>query len=188
VSTLELPERFLGPQWRSAQVVDIADDFGAVRLRMVPYEREARLGDALWESFARGSFAAAVRAPSRIKLWLDHGGPLVGCANTVEDLPDGSYASMRFSSTAHSQEARTLVREKILQECSVEFRALRDHMKARRGPDGLHVTHSRGHLLGVALVAHGVYGEAGSLVLSARDQNADKTRDERLARLRALTH
>jgi hypothetical protein len=61
-------------------------------------------------------------------------------------------------------------------------------MKVRRAPDGLHVTHSRGHLLGAALCSHGVYGEVGALVLSARDEDADKSRDERLARLRSLAH
>jgi phage head maturation protease len=188
VNALELPQRFLVPQWRSAQVVDVADDSGAVRLRMVPYEREARLGRDLWESFARGSFAAAVRAPSRIKMWLEHGGPLVGCANTVEDLPDGSYATMRFASNRSSQEARALVVERIITECSIEFRAIKEAMQARRAPDGLHVTHKRGHLLGAALVSHGVYGEAGSLVLSARAEHGDTSRDERIARLRALTH
>ena len=185
---MELPKRFEVVQWRSAEVVDVAEDSGSVRLRMVPYDREARLGVDLWENFARGTFAAAVRAPSRIKMWLEHNGPLVGCANDVEDLPDGSYANMRFSSTVHSQEARTLVIERIIEECSVEFRAMREHMSARRAPDGLHVTHARGHLLGAALVAHGVYGDVGSLVLSARSEQADKSRDDRLARLRSLSH
>jgi hypothetical protein len=186
--TIELPNRFLVPQWRSAEVVDVADDSGEVRMRMVPYEREARLNVDLWEKFERGAFAAAVKAPTRIVLWNEHQGPVVGCARQVEDLPDGSYATMRFASTGNAQEARTLVIEKIIQECSIEFRALREHMKVRRAPDGLHVSHARGHLLGTALVSHGVYGEIGSLVLSARDEDAEKTRDQRLARLRSLTH
>ena len=155
---------------------------------MVPYDREARLGLDLWENFERGSFAAAANAPGRCKLWNEHQGPLVGCARSVEDLPDGAYGTFRFSSTGSAQEARTLTIEKIITECSIEFRALREAMKVRRAPDGLHVSHSRGHLLGAALVAHGVYGDVGSLVMSARDENADKSHDERMARLRALTH
>jgi hypothetical protein len=95
---------------------------------------------------------------------------------------------MKFASTGPAQEARTLVLERFVDEVSVEFRAIKESMKVRRAPDGLHVTHSRGHLLGAALVAHGVYGDVGSLVLSVRDQNADKSHDERLARLRSLTH
>jgi len=186
--TIELPNRFEVVQWRSAEVVDVADDAGEVRLRLVPYGREARLGLDLWESFEARTFEAATRAPGRVKLWNEHNGPLVGCARQVEDLLDGSYATMRFSSSLNSQEARTLVVEKIIQECSIEFRAIREHMKARRAPDGLHVTHSRGHLLGAALVSHGVYGDVGSQVLSVRDENADKSRDERLARLRSLAH
>jgi len=186
--TIELPKRFEVVQWRSAEVVDVADDAGEVRLRLVPYGREARLGLDLWEQFEARSFEAATKAPGRCKLWNEHNGPLVGCATVVEDLPDGAYATMRFSSSRNSQEARTLVVEKIVTECSVEFRAIREAMKVRRAPDGLHVTHSRGHLLGAALCSHGVYGEVGSLVLSARDEGADKTHDERLARLRSLSH
>jgi hypothetical protein len=185
---LDVPKRFEVVQWRSAEVVDVADDAGEVRLRMVPYDREARLGLNLWETFERGAFAAAVNAPSRVKLWNEHNGPLVGCARQVEDLSDGSYATMRFSSSLNSQEARTLVVERIIQECSIEFRAMREQMKARRAPDGLHVSHARGHLLGTALVSHGVYGDVGSLVLSSRDEKADKSHDERLARLRSLSH
>jgi phage head maturation protease len=187
VTTLELPKRFDVVQWRSAEVIDIADDAGEVRLRLVPYNREARLGLDLWESFEPRSFEAATKAPGRCKMWNEHEGPLVGCATTVEDLPDGAYATMRFSTSRNSQEARTLVVEKVITECSIEFRAIREAMRARRAPDGLHVTHSRGHLLGAALVSHGVYGEVGSLVLSARDTASDKSHDERLARLRSLT-
>lgn len=186
--TIEVPKRFEVVQWRSAEVVDVADGAGEVRLRMVPYNREARLGLDLFEQFEPGAFAAATRAPTRCKLWNEHNGPLVGCATTVEDLADGTYATMRFSTTLNSQEARTLVVEKIVTDCSVEFRAIREAMKVRRAPDGLHVSHSRGHLLGAALCSHGVYGEVGSLVMSAREQDADKSRDERLARLRALSH
>jgi hypothetical protein len=187
--TLELPKRFEVVQWRSAEVMDIDDTTGEVRLRIVPYGREARLGIDLWETFERSSFAAAVNAPSRCKLWNEHGGPLVGCASVVEDLPDGAYATMRFSSTPSAQEARTLTVEKIVTECSVEFRAIREAMKARRAPDGLHVSHSRGHLLGAALTSHGVYGDmpGGSLVLSARSENENREADERIARLKALT-
>ena len=185
--TIELPRRFEAVQHRSAEVVDMDDANGEVRLRMVPYGREVRLGLDLWEVFERGAFAAAVNAPTRCKAWLDHNGPLVGCARQVEDLPDGSYATMRFSSTAHAQEARTLVVERIIEDVSIEFRAMRKHMSARRGPDGIHVSHARGHLLGAALVAHGVYGEVGSSVLSARDEAADKVHDDLIARLKSLT-
>lgn len=187
---IELPRRFETVQWRGAEVVDVDDASGEVRLRIVPYGKEARLGIDLWETFERASFAAAAGAPSRCKLWHEHGGPLVGCASKVEDLPDGAYATMRFSSTGPAQEARTLTVEKIITECSIEFRAIREAMKARRAPDGLHVSHSRGHLLGTALVSHGVYGDmpGGSLVLSARDESADKSRDETIARLRSLSH
>jgi hypothetical protein len=186
--TIELPKRFEVVQWRSAEVIDLDDATGEVRLRMVPYDREVRLGVSLFENFERGSFAAATKAPGRCKLWNEHNGPLVGCATTVEDLPDGSYGNFKFSSTASAQEARALTVEKIITDCSVEFRALREAMRARRAPDGLHVSHSRGHLLGAALVSHGVYGEVGALVLSARGEDADKSRDERLARLRSLAH
>lgn len=186
--TLAIPKRFEVVQWRSAEVIDVADDAGEVRLRLVPYGREARLGLDLYEQFEPRSFEAATKAPGRCKLWNEHNGPVVGCATTVDDQPDGAYATMRFSTSANSQEARTLVIEKIVTECSVEFRAMREAMKVRRAPDGLHVSHSRGHLLGAALCSHGVYGDmpGGSLVLSARDENTDKSHDELIARLRSL--
>jgi hypothetical protein len=186
--TLELPKRFEVVQWRSVETVDIDDGNGEVRMRMVPYGREARLGVNLFETFERAAFAAAVNAPARCKMWSEHNGPLVGHARQVEDLPDGCYATMKFASTGPAQEARTLVLERFVDEVSVEFRAIKDSMKVRRAPDGLHVSHSRGHLLGAALVAHGVYGDVGSLVLSARGEGEDRAAEQRLARLKALSH
>lgn len=181
---LVLPKRLQDVQTRSVETVDVDDASGTIRFRAAPYEQETALGHELFEVFTRGAFANAAKAPTRFRLFHEHRGPLVGCGQDAEDLADGFYVNARFASTTTAQEARTLAVEGFLDSVSVEFRVMREHVKASRKADGLHVRHDKAHLLGAALVAYPAY--EGAKVVAARDDAADRVREEALARLRAL--
>jgi HK97 family phage prohead protease len=192
MTVMTLPEtlpRFAEVQHRAATVEALDVEEGTILLRAAPYDVEAQLDAQLWESFAPATFARAAEAPHRVKLFHNHptmGGALIGHAREVEDRPDGVWVRCRFSNTVGGQEARELAADGTLDQCSVEFRALPDWYKVSRRRDGLHVRHSRAHLLGVALVPHGAY-EGAAYVASVRDAQADHTRDLLIAHLRALT-
>lgn len=184
---LALPKRYQEVQHRAAEAVDVDDANGTIRFRAAPYEQEAQLAPGLSEVFTRGAFANAAKAPSRFRLFHEHRGPLVGSGQDAEDRDDGFYVNARFAGTNSAQEARQLVLEGFLDSVSVEFRVMKDFMKAeRRGKDGVLVRHDKAHLLGAAIVAYPAY--EGAAVLSARDYEADRAREEAIARLRALSH
>jgi uncharacterized protein len=192
-TTLDLPapprlDRFDAVQFRDAEVTSVDMDEGTILLRAAPYDVEAQLDPQLWESFARGTFAAAGAAPHRCKLFHGHttaGGHLIGKALDVEDRSDGVWVRARFANTAAGVEARELAHDGTLDQCSVEFRAIPECYRVTRRRDGLHVRHTRAHLQGVALVPHGAYGE-GAFVASVRDAEADHRREQIIAHLRSL--
>lgn len=184
-------DRFDSPQYRTAEVAKVDPDAGTVLLRAAPYDVEAQLDSALWESFAPATFARAADAPHRVTLNVLHSRDAwpVGRALAVEDRPDGVWVTARFANTVAGQEARELAHDGTLGECSVEFRAKPDWYRVSRRRDGLHVRHARAHLLGVALVPHGAYAE-GAFVASVRSVDAeavDLARQAALAHLRGLS-
>lgn len=187
MSELLIPKRFNGTQYRTATVEHVDLDEGTILLKAAPYDVETRLDQELFESFAPKCFERAANAPSRCKMWFEHGGPLIGHASEVEDRPDGVWIRSRFSNTVSAQEARELSRDGTLTDCSVTFKPMADHMKVTRKPDGLHVRHSRAALFGVALVAMGQYAEH-AYVASVRDSQTDRAREQAMARLRSLSH
>lgn len=187
---IEVPQQFGDLQHRTATVEHIDADAGTILLKAVPYGVPTQLDRTLWEQFSPGAFSRASNSPSRCKLWHLHNGPLVGHATTVEDRPDGVWVLGKFSNTPNAQEARELAKDGTLDQCSITFRPQPDYMTAVRKADGLHVTHSRGVLLGVALVPHGQY-DTDSVVASVRDAEDHRVQrelEERRARLLALTH
>lgn len=184
---LILPQRFNEVQTRSAVIEDVDPDEGTVLVRAAPYEVETQLGHDLYEVFSRSAFANAAKAPSRVKAWHEHRGPLVGHALVVDDKPDGVWIKAKIANTLAGQEVRELAREGFLTDVSVEFRPMKEYLKAQRKSDGIHVRHDRAHLLGFAFVSHGAYGEH-AYVASVRDEQADLAREQVLARLRALNH
>jgi HK97 family phage prohead protease len=136
----------------------------------------------------------AAKAAHRVKLWHEHDGPLIGRAVNVEDRPDGVWVRSKFSNTPPGQEARELARDGTLDQCSVTFKPMDDWYKRTDKPDGIHFRHSRAYLLGVALVAHGAYGDEAYLA-EVRDADPDKAvamierdRELRRQRLLALNH
>lgn len=187
---LEVPALLTGPQYRAAQIEDIADDTErTITMRAVPYDVETRIDAQLLESFEPGAFARAAKDPARVKLWLGHsttGGHLVGQAFAVEDRADGVWVRAKVSRTVAGDELLTLARDGVLDEASIEFNPIREAMVLERRGSLLHVRHKRGHLRGVGLVPHGAYGR-NALVTSVRDDQYDVREAARAAAIARLT-
>jgi HK97 family phage prohead protease len=184
---LRVPHRFDELQYRAADVEDIDLDEGMIVMRAAPYDVETMLDHELWESFAPKTFSRAANAPTRVKLWHEHQGPLIGHAKEVEDRPDGIWIRARFSNTPSALEARELASDGSLDQVSITFKPMREYMRVAQKPDGLHIRHSRGGLLGVALCAHGAYAE-NAFIASVRDADAARDLEARRAALLALDH
>lgn len=177
-----------GIQHRAATVEHIDPEQGTILMRAAPYDVETQIGPRFFESFAPAAFARAAAAPSRVKLWHEHGGPLIGHALAVEDRPDGAWINAKISNTLAGQEARELALDGTLDQVSVTFRAMPDWFKSDKRSDGTHIRHARAGLLGVALVAHGAYGDHAMIasVRDAEEATAQRAREELLARLHSL--
>lgn len=188
VSEARLAEYLTGNQERAATIEHIDPDEGTIYMRAVPYDVETELGPGLFESFAPGAFSRASSAPSRVKLWNEHGGPLIGHALEVDDRDDGPWIKAKISDTLNGQEARTLAMDGTLDQVSITFRVMPDWFKAERKTDGVHIRHARAGLLGVALVAHGAYGEHAAIasVRDAAEATSQRQREALLARLHSL--
>ena len=186
-SGLLIPRLYDGLQHRDADVEDIDLDEGMITMRAAPYDVEAALAPELWEAFAPKTFERACNAPSRCKLWHEHGGPLIGHAKEVEDRPDGIWIRAKISNTVAGIEARELASDGTLDQVSITFKPMKDYMRVTQKSDGIHVRHTRAGLLGVALTAHGAY-DTHAYIASVRDAQADREREARIARLRALSH
>jgi HK97 family phage prohead protease len=189
MTELLVPDRFDGVQYRAADIEALDADEGPALLRAAPYDVEVRLDQELYESFAPATFSRSAQAPHRVKFYHGHStndGHLIGHAKSIEDRPDGVWTLFKFSNTLAGQEARELATDGTLDQCSIEFRPIREWVKAERKRDGLHIRHSRAHLLGVALVAHGAYSDK-AFVASVRDHQA-KERERIIARLTSYNH
>lgn len=164
-------------QVRAAQVEEVDRDHGTILMRAVPYGVEARLEEGLYESFERGAFAAAGKAPHRVKLYRGHTTEarwdLIGHATEVRDERDGSWITARFSNTVAGQESRELASDGTLDHVSVEFMPMRDWMRVTRLADGLHVRHARAYMKGCALVPHGAYGD-DAYIAAVRDADSER--------------
>ena len=159
-------------QYRSAKVEDISDH--EMLVRAVPYSEEfTEIGGGIAERFLPGAFAKAGKAPHRLAVFHDHGGPLVGRGTEFEDRADGPYIRAKIGRTAAAEEMLSLLDDGILSDVSIEFRALPDYMEVERDGRTMRVTHRRGHLSGFAVVPEGAYAE-DALVLSHRDAHRDR--------------
>lgn len=176
-------------QCRNASIAALRPEDRIVAVRAAPYNVEAKVGPGVFESFAPGAFARAVKDPSRVLFLYGHsttGGTPVGKAVAIEDRNDGLYVEARVSPTPAGDELLTLTADGVLTEASVEFRQIEEsRVTTRRGTDYV-VRHKRAHLLGVAIVPYGAYGQDAA-VLSVRDAATDRAREEHLARLRSFT-
>lgn len=176
---------------RTADVQEIDVDKRLVDVRLMRYETEAQIDEMLFETFGRAAFKAAVGNPSRCKV-SDQGHNrkvIVGQAKDLRDENDGLYGTLRIADTTAGRDVLELMREvegqRILEDLSVEFRAMPRYFKVKRSERGLHVRHDRAVLLGVSPVGAGAYGE-GSKVLATREEIADRQRERLVAELAAL--
>jgi hypothetical protein len=169
ITELEVPRSLEEPQFRAAEIREIAaDEERTILLRAVPYDVETQLWENIYESFAPGAFARAAKDPARVKFYLGHGGPLVGMAELIEDRADGVWIRNVVSRTASGDELLTLARDKVLDEASIEFRIVKGGTEITEKDGKTLWRHKRAQLLGVALVPHGAYGR-NALVKSVRD-------------------
>lgn len=185
-------------QHREATIEHVDADRGTMLVRGAPYNVEAELVPGVFESFAPHTFERAANpgAASRSKLWLLHDmeQPPVGYGLTVEDRDDGVWIDYKFSKTRRAQEAREMAADGTLDQVSVTFNLMRDGWVKEHRDDGWHIRHRRAHLLGVALVPHGAYGD-GAFVAAVRDlEGAEREAQRRLdslsyvRSLQQLTH
>lgn len=187
----DLPEELEGVQHRAAVIESVADDERReILMRAVPYDHEIELYPDFFEQFERGAFKAAAKDPARIKFFNGHGGPIVGQGFEVRDESDGVWVRVKVSRTAAGDELMTLARDKVLDEASIEFRAIPSDMEVTQDGEGrLHVLHKRAHLMGVALVPHGAYSR-GATVASVRkaeqEHELERQRSAAIQSLRSL--
>jgi phage head maturation protease len=172
-------------QWRSAVVEDLDTQKSEMLIRCVPYDVRVDIGGGIREEFVRGTFARAAAAPTRLSLWRDHGGPIIGRGLSVEDRDDGVLFRAKLGRTQVARDAIMDYEDGIASDPSIEFRPLADHMDIVANRDGtLDLTHRRAVLLGVALVMEGAYAGAGAKVISVRE--AEEQRKAEAERLRAI--
>lgn len=174
-------------QYRAASVEDLDTANRTLLIRAAPYEVEADIGGGITEVFTRGTFARAAKAPHRLGLWADHGGPLAGRAIEAEDRPDGFYMRAKVSDTTAGRDLLTQVEDGTLKDASIEFTALRDFCNVRdMGGGRLHVRHKRAVCRGAAIVFEGAYGDQASVV-EVREAERERAVEAARLWLRAYT-
>lgn len=157
-----------------ASVAEVGDG-RTIDACIVPYNAVATvadpppMGDGLpyQELFLPGAFERQLRAPDRLKVWLnfEHEQGLrgvVGHGTALQDRADGLYGTFRVHQNADGEKALELVNEGMLTRISIEFAALRT-----RTVDGVR-QRMRAHLDRVALCRAGAY--AGAEVLAVREE------------------
>lgn len=166
----EIYGRFV-PYGQVAEVADLQPD-GTVR---EPYR----------ESFERGAFSRATRAPQHVELTHEHDAGIlatVGRAMEITEADDGAYATFRVFEGMVGDQALVLVREKILHGLSVVARTLGPGKRV-----GGVVVRTACHLEAVGLTRRPAYIGAEVLAVRSRLEIDAPTRDSALDdRLRAL--
>jgi HK97 family phage prohead protease len=175
-------------QVRSATVEDVDEEKGIVEVRIAPYEHEVMLDEGLAEIFTRGAFSAACGNPSRVKCSdQQHGRSVViGNAIALRDEADAIYGTLRIADTVAGRDVLTLLRAKVLDEMSVEFRPQRKYMRVQRRAGDVLVRHDKATLIGCSPVSVGAYGREAR-VLSVRAAEVDHAQEKEIAYLRSLT-
>jgi hypothetical protein len=153
---------------------DASGDGWTVRGIAVPWGRptepRADLGGNA-EEFIRGAFADQMNDASRVWLANGHlpmGGKLIGRLTHMRDDAAGLYVEGRISATADGQDARTLVKDGVLDRMSIGFR----EGQIRRAK-GL-IQRVTAGLREVALVPNPAYTDA--VVLGLRSQECPTCR------------
>lgn len=172
----------------TAVVQDVDVDKGIIEARIVPYEYEADLGGGLHEIFSPHAFASAIGNPSRCKVTDQQHNRTVNIGKAVQlrDEDDALYGALRIVDTSAGRDVLTLLREKILEELSVEFQAVKGKYDVvRRGPGDFLLRHHKATLIGVSPVGAGAYGNQAR-VISVRNAQRERAREQALAYLDSL--
>jgi HK97 family phage prohead protease len=138
--------------------------------------------------FTRAAFAAAVGNPSRVKVTdQQHNRAVnIGMAVELRDEPDGLYGKLKIADTTAGRDVLTLLRERVLEELSVEFRPMaRRFQVVRRAADDLLVRHDKAELVGVSPVGAGAYGDQARVLL-VRNAERERAREKAMAYLDSL--
>lgn len=155
------------------QQLAFIDDGRTVETRVVPYGVIAEVwsiddqgGKRYSETFDRGSFSRAEKAPFRVKLQIDHvGGELVGFGRELMEDDQGLLGRFRLLETRAGL-ARELIQEFGYSGLSVGFIPLPGGSERKHG-----IVHRTAvHLDHVAVVPVGTEAYAGSRVLALRAQ------------------
>ena len=170
---------------------------------LVPWNHPQRIDAHLTEQFERGGADHVIaagergRAPGGIPAYRmqlsrnhqRHGGEPIGRTLLLRDDAAGLYGEWRVSSTPTGEATLTLVKDQVLRELSVGFRAA--PAWERRLPDGT-VSRTRFDPFEAAVVSRGAYAEA-AMVTGVRGDEDDEDDDEdeavqrsRLRRARVL--
>lgn len=173
-----------GLQVRAAPAKDweLSDD-GQFVGRAVPYDVEAELFPGLFESVARGAFAAQVKDPARVKICYRHG-DVIGRAVQLEDREDGLW--VRGQIIAHedrplARQAIQDLRDKLIDELSIGFQDVKDGTEVTEDSKGVHVRHNRAALREISVVPFGAFGRKAK-VSKVRDEDSG-ARDARIVLL-----
>lgn len=175
----------------TAKVLDDGIDVetGVIECRIVPYEHEANLGSGLHEIFSAAAFASACGNPSRVKCSDQQHNRAVNIGRALElrDESDALYGKVKIADTSAGRDVLTLLREKVLEELSIEFRPMKGkHEILRRGPGDILIRHHKAELVGLSPVGAGAYGNEAR-VLMVRQAEMDRAREAELAYLDSLT-
>lgn len=136
----------------------------------VPYGHAQRIDDELTERFVMGAFAHQIEAARRVKFSRNHmsqGGTLIGRTTLLREDAAGLYGEWRVSATPAGDETLELLRDGVLTDLSIGFRARQD----RRVSGGV-VERVRADLIEVSVVLEGAYGEA-ALVSAVRSAECE---------------
>jgi HK97 family phage prohead protease len=170
-------------------------DGRTLETRIAPYNVAAEVADPPWfhpyrEMFLPGAFERQVKAPDRVKVFLnfEHEQGLrgiVGHGLSLNDRDDGLYGSFRVHENQDGDKALQLINEGLLTGLSLEFRPQRS-----RRVDGV-VQRIRAHIDNVSLCRDPAYSEAQVLAVREAPEPAvepiDYSRAEDVdARLAAL--
>lgn len=131
----------------------------------VPYNVKQRINPNLVEQFARGAFDHQIAAAHRVYFTREHldlGGTLIGKAVELRDDAAGLWGAWRVSNTDAGNETLELIKDGVLEQMSVGFRAKQN----RREQDGT-ITRVTADLMEVCVTLQGAYGE-GALVSAVR--------------------